>query len=536
MVKVVEKTKESEAPGDSDGLIRRVTPTHVQWLQKQKLTLPSFRCPYHFCDTCFPTYRNNDCSSLKELSPCIRCPRAFHINCIPPGSRYNALCMICPRHPFDIMPSQDLRARSSLSSVGSRNPSAPPSIVKKEGNGKDPKKSVNSSSSKEKSVKSISMMLVNFWDQLVLPEAEPDAENPFDIHFKLQLHIKESLESIPPDWKLITRNDYDTLGKERVLTPQLHDICCDCTTVCGERCMNRILRYECSSGKNKSAQTCQVGPHCTNRVLQDKTYAEVEVFREPNMGWGLKSKQFVAAGHLVIEYLGEIIDFDEVQRRMKAQSKERPNDKDYYIMELDSDLYVDGRYKGNNSRYINHSCDPNCELQRWVVNGQWRIGIYAIKDIQPGEPLSYDYQFDTNEADTFRCHCGAETCRGTMAPKKKTAQIERSRLLQIAESSNGIAVVNKTDREQLIQAGKLQERRMSLKAKVEDEWSRSYTGKLIPGETVNEIKGGPIKSSLNLGRHYGCFLVRNINQGRDLLARQQMLAVRQAKEESKFAH
>jgi len=47
-------------------------------------------------------------------------------------------------------------------------------------------------------------------------------------------------------------------------------------------------------------------------------------------------------------------------------------DKDFYIMELDNGLYVDGKYKGSNSRFINHSCDPNCELQRWVVKGEWQ--------------------------------------------------------------------------------------------------------------------------------------------------------------------
>ena len=51
-----------------------------------------------------------------------------------------------------------------------------------------------------------------------------------------------------------------------------------------------------------------------------------------------------------------------------------PTDRDFYIMELDNGLFVDGKYRGSNSRFINHSCDPNCELQRWVVKGSPRIG------------------------------------------------------------------------------------------------------------------------------------------------------------------
>ena len=54
-----------------------------------------------------------------------------------------------------------------------------------------------------------------------------------------------------------------------------------------------------------------------------------------------------------------------------------------------------------------------------MVKGYPRIGIFAIRDIADGEALSYDYQFDTNEAETFKCYCGADKCRGTMAPKKK---------------------------------------------------------------------------------------------------------------------
>ena len=122
-----------------------------------------------------------------------------------------------------------------------------------------------------------------------------------------------------------------------------------------------------------------------------------------------------------MEYVGEVIDAAEVHRRMAAQRQNTPLDKDFYIMELDNGMFVDGKFKGSTSRFINHSCDPNCELQRWVVKGYPRIGIFALRDISNGEALSYDYQFDTNEADAFKCYCGTEKCRGTMAPKQKKA-------------------------------------------------------------------------------------------------------------------
>ena len=524
---VVDQSWEAEKDAT---VLRKETPTHVRWMQKKRLNLPSVRCPYHYCDTCYPIYHNNDNGSGRELSRCSFCPRAFHPNCIPPGSRFNPYCVICPRHPFELMPSKEVKARKLLrTDTKGSNYGAPAGQIKVEDASNGANKDECSSA------ELMTKVLINFWDQISVPEIAPNPAIVRDYHFKLQMHIKETVENTPQQWKLISKNDYDSLTKERVPPVHDHDICCDCTDFCGDRCMNRILRFECSSGKSKQSQTCKVGAHCSNRALQDKRYAEVEVFREPNMGWGLKAKEFVASGTLVIEYVGEIIDYAEVTRRMSAQCSERPNDKDFYIMELDTDLYVDGKYKGNCSRYINHSCDPNCELQRWVVGGAMRIGIYAVRDIEEGESLSYDYQFDTNEADTFRCHCGTEACRGTMAPKKKNAQkIDRTLLLQLADSNN-FGQLSKAEREQLILAGKLHEKKISVEGMKAEEWRRSYTGRLIPGEAINEIKNGPVKSSLNLGRHYGRFLVRNVHKGSNMLGRYEKLTAKKTDESAAVA-
>ena len=85
--------------------------------------------------------------------------------------------------------------------------------------------------------------------------------------------------------------------------------------------------------------------------------------------------------------------FNAIIMRFNAmQRKYTPADHDFYIMELDQGFFVDGKRRGNDSRFINHSCEPNCELQRWVVKGRMRIGIFALRDIAADEPLSYDYQ------------------------------------------------------------------------------------------------------------------------------------------------
>ena len=81
-------------------------------------------------------------------------------------------------------------------------------------------------------------------------------------------------------------------------------------------------------------------------------------------------------------------------------------------------LYIDARRKGNTARLINSSCEPNCETQKWhdAATGEVRVGIFALRDILPGEELEYDYSFQTYgslkpSAASFVCMCGAKNCR-----------------------------------------------------------------------------------------------------------------------------
>lgn len=78
----------------------------------------------------------------------------------------------------------------------------------------------------------------------------------------------------------------------------------------------------------------------------------------------------------------------------------------------DSLLGIDASRKGNLARYINHSCDPNCATRKWVVNGETRIGIFAIEDIKAGTELTFDYQFERIGGAKQKCLCGSEKCRG----------------------------------------------------------------------------------------------------------------------------
>ena len=136
-------------------------------------------------------------------------------------------------------------------------------------------------------------------------------------------------------------------------------------------------------------------------------------------GKGAFATRRIPKGARVVEYTGERISQEEADRRY-------PYDPDVphhtFLFNLEDDVVVDAAHRGNASRFINHSCDPNCE----AVIEDGRIWIYAKKAIQPGAELAYDYQYErtaehTEEDEAFyRCLCGSPKCRGTiLAPKKK---------------------------------------------------------------------------------------------------------------------
>lgn len=179
-----------------------------------------------------------------------------------------------------------------------------------------------------------------------------------------------------------------------------------------------------SNGTNNPYWNCDVGPNCGNRALGLRKSAKCKPKRENGKGWGLITLEAVKKGDLVQEYVGEVIDEKTKDERLTTWSKVHPNDPNFYIMQLEAGWYIDARVEANLSRFINHSCDPNCVLRPVSVAGYTRNGIYAARDIMVGEFLSYDYQFDTKHGDKFMCRCGAAKCRGTMKGGKQIVDPE----------------------------------------------------------------------------------------------------------------
>ncbi|HEY9107773.1 MAG TPA: SET domain-containing protein-lysine N-methyltransferase, partial [Roseateles sp.] len=135
-------------------------------------------------------------------------------------------------------------------------------------------------------------------------------------------------------------------------------------------------------------------------------------------GRGVYAVAPIPAGARIIEYTGERISWAEAEER-HPHDPEQPNHTFYF--HLDTGEVIDALYGGNNARWINHACEPNCEAEE--IDG--RVFIKALRDLEPGEELFYDYGLVLDERHTakvkkqFACWCGALTCRGTMlAPKK----------------------------------------------------------------------------------------------------------------------
>jgi SET domain-containing protein len=145
----------------------------------------------------------------------------------------------------------------------------------------------------------------------------------------------------------------------------------------------------------------------------------LQVRRSAVHGKGVYALQDIAAGDTLIEYVGEIISWEEAQAR---HPHDPANPYHTFYFHIDESRVIDALYGGNSSRWINHACEPNCEADEQ----DGRIFIKALRDIAAGEELNYDYGLIIDERYTkklkaeYPCWCGAASCRGTLlAPKRR---------------------------------------------------------------------------------------------------------------------
>ncbi|XP_076824009.1 uncharacterized protein LOC143470047 isoform X2 [Clavelina lepadiformis] len=217
------------------------------------------------------------------------------------------------------------------------------------------------------------------------------------------------------------------VGNVQVYTADLSEIArCICKRTdpnpCGpeSECLNRMLMYECHPN------VCPAGDKCQNQHFQKRDYPPSEVFKTTWGGWGLRTKVPVKKGEFVNEYVGELVDNEECLRRIEQAHKN--NVTNFYMLTIDKDRIIDAGPKGNFSRFMNHSCDPSCETQKWAVNGDTRVGLFARCDILAGQELTFNYNLDCLGNDKTPCMCGSNNCSGFIGVRPKP---------QIGNGSNG---------------------------------------------------------------------------------------------------
>uniref|UniRef100_A0A671PR84 [histone H3]-lysine(36) N-trimethyltransferase n=1 Tax=Sinocyclocheilus anshuiensis TaxID=1608454 RepID=A0A671PR84_9TELE len=248
---------------------------------------------------------------------------------------------------------------------------------------------------------------------------------------------KAKQKKMPYYFDLIEENVYLTERKKNKSHRDIKRMQCECAILsreersrgmmaCGEDCLNRLLMIECSS-------RCLNGAYCSNRRFQMKQHAYFEVILTESKGWGLRAAKDLQPNTFVLEYCGEVLD----HREFKARVKEYARNKNihYYFMALKNNEIIDATLKGNCSRFMNHSCEPNCETQKWTVNGQLRVGFFTTKAVTAGTELTFDYQFQRYGKEAQKCFCGAPSCRGLIGGETRVSvraaggkkQRERSR-------------------------------------------------------------------------------------------------------------
>jgi serine/threonine protein kinase len=177
-------------------------------------------------------------------------------------------------------------------------------------------------------------------------------------------------------------------------------LCCQ-----DESCILFACQEECGP-------KCMAGNLCGNKRIRNRQWKKVQVFDAGSKkGRGLRTLEPIRKGDFIIEYVGKAVRKKDLESLFTDYYSERM----LYIMSLDGDIYIDARKTGGLARYLNHSCQPNCKLDRWKVFGVSRAVVFATRDILAGEELTFDYKWIRRRGRApTKCYCLAPLCRGTL--------------------------------------------------------------------------------------------------------------------------
>ncbi|KAB2093140.1 hypothetical protein ES319_A02G076800v1 [Gossypium barbadense] len=256
--------------------------------------------------------------------------------------------------------------------------------------------------------------------ELGISDAEEDGCDGFN-YKELDKGFEKRMTVSPPShfWR-IDSNQFLHRGRKTQTIDEI--MVCQCKRPpdgklgCGDECLNRMLNIECVQG------TCPCGDLCSNQQFQNRKYAMMKWDRFGKKGFGLRMLENISAGHFLIEYVGEVLDMQAYEARQKEYASR--GQRHFYFMTLNGSEVIDAYVKGNLGRFINHSCDPNCRTEKWMVNGEICIGLFALRDIKMGEEVTFDYNYvRVFGAAAKKCHCGSPHCRGYIGGDPLSAEV-----------------------------------------------------------------------------------------------------------------
>ena len=176
---------------------------------------------------------------------------------------------------------------------------------------------------------------------------------------------------------------------------------CQCQGACElGTCLNNDGSIECND------TICNAPKNCKNRMITNNNIKKyVYIKQTDTMGVGAFAKRQITQGFIVMEYAGELIT-----KQAKESILNDKTVKSFYIAKGAKGRFINAAHTGNESRFVNHGCEPNLELVKWEVGGKELRVLKALRNIEIDEQLFFDYGFEMRQILTA-CLCGAPTCR-----------------------------------------------------------------------------------------------------------------------------
>jgi SET domain-containing protein len=172
------------------------------------------------------------------------------------------------------------------------------------------------------------------------------------------------------------------------------------------------ISYFTDLSKAKASRSSKPQPRSLENqylTLEASSRLRTVVSKSSIQGRGVFATQPFEKGEVVMEYTGELVRPIIADARESFYKQYGLGD---YVFRLTDSVYIDATFKGNNARFINHSCEPNCKSLVVNIEGEAKIIIISARDIEAGEELSYDYKFDwEDEKKKEECRCGALNCK-----------------------------------------------------------------------------------------------------------------------------